>query len=165
MQSMSSPKVLDPRDGIGSALAARVNGTPRHVTNRILLRARDTMDRDYARLLDVEGLASAAFLSRAHFIRSFRDAFGETPHRYLQRRRIERAMAMLRNTNKTVTEIAMDVGFASLGTFSRTFHDVLGVTPRAYRQRTRDQPHVRVPGCMARIWNRPSEHFWRSGDG
>jgi AraC-like DNA-binding protein len=165
MQPMSSPKVLDPRDGIGSALAPHVNGTPRHVTNRILLRARDTMDRDYARLLDIEALASAAFLSRAHFIRSFRDAFGETPHRYLQRRRIERAMAMLRNTSKPVTEIAMDVGFASLGTFSRTFRSVLGVTPRAYRQRTRDEPHAGVPGCMARIWNRPSEHFRRSTHG
>jgi AraC-like DNA-binding protein len=141
-----------------------VNGTSRHLTNRILLRARDTMDRDYARLLDVEALASAAFLSRAHFIRRFREAFGETPHRYLQRRRIERAMAMLRNTDKPVTEIAMEVGFASLGTFSRTFRDVLGLTPRAYRERTRDEPHARVPGCMARIWNRPSEHFRRSAE-
>jgi AraC-like DNA-binding protein len=141
-----------------------VSGTSRHFTNRILLRARDTMDRDYARLLDVEALASAAFLSRAHFIRRFREAFGETPHRYLQRRRIERAMAMLRNTDKPVTEIAMEVGFASLGTFSRTFRDVLGLTPRAYRERTRDEPHARVPGCMARIWNRPSEHFRRSAE-
>jgi transcriptional regulator GlxA family with amidase domain len=134
----------------------------RHVTNRILLRARDTMDRDYARPLDVEALASAACLSRAHFIRSFRDAFGETPHRYLQRRRIERAMALLRNTDKPVTEICLDVGFTSLGTFSRTFRDVLGISPRGYRRRARDEPQGRVPGCMARIWNRPSEHF-RSG--
>ena len=134
----------------------------RHVTNRILLRARDTMDRDYARPLDVEALASAAHLSRAHFIRSFRDAFGETPHRYLQRRRIERAMALLRTTDKPVTEICLEVGFASLGTFSRTFSDVLGTSPRAYRRRARDAPQERVPGCVARIWNRPSEHLRRS---
>ena len=131
----------------------------RHVTNRILLRARDTMDREYGRPLDVDALASAAGLSRAHFIRSFRAAFGETPHRYLQRRRIERAMALLRNTDKPVTEICLDVGFTSLGTFSRTFREVLGSSPRAYRLRTRDEPHHRVPGCMARIWNRPSEHL------
>jgi AraC-like DNA-binding protein len=136
--------------------------TTRHATTRILLRARDTMDRDYARPLDVEALASAASLSRAHFIRRFRDAFGETPHRYLQRRRIERAMAMLRNTDKPVTEICLDVGFTSLGTFSRTFRDVLGTSPRAYRRRARDEPPARVPGCVARIWNRPSEHLRRS---
>ena len=130
----------------------------RHVTNRILLRARDTMDRDYARPLDVEALAEAASLSRAHFIRSFRDTFGETPHRYLQRRRIERAMEMLRNTDKPVTEICLDVGFTSLGTFSRTFRAVLGTSPRAYREQARDAPRAAVPGCMARIWNRPSEH-------
>jgi transcriptional regulator GlxA family with amidase domain len=128
-------------------------------TNRILLRARDTMDRDYAHPLDVTALAAAASLSRAHFIRSFREAFGETPHRYLQRRRIERAMAMLRDTDKPVTEICLDVGFTSLGTFSRTFRDVLGTSPRAYR---RDASSAPVPSCVARVWNRPSEHFRRS---
>ena len=142
-----------------------MSGTTRHVTKRILLRARDTMDRDYAGALDVEALAGAAFLSRGHFIRSFRDAFGETPHRYLQRRRIERAMEMLRNTDKPVTEVCLDVGFNSLGTFSRTFRDVLGTSPSAYRRRARKQPPARVPGCMARIWNRPSEHFRRSTEG
>jgi transcriptional regulator GlxA family with amidase domain len=136
----------------------------RHITNRILLRARDTMDRDYARPLDVASLAAAACLSRAHFIRSFRAAFGETPHRYLQRRRIERAMALLRHTDKPVTEICLDVGFTSLGTFSRTFRDVLGTSPRAYRLRARDEPPAGVPACMARMWNRPSEHFRRSAD-
>jgi transcriptional regulator GlxA family with amidase domain len=142
-----------------------MNDSTRHVTNRILLRARDTMDRDYARPLDVEALASAACLSRAHFIRSFREAFGETPGRYLQRRRLERAMALLRNTDKPVTEICLDVGFASLGTFSRTFRDVLGTSPRAYRRQARDEPQGRVPGCIARQWNRPSEHFQRSRQG
>src|SRR5918998_3453562 len=139
-----------------------MSDSARHVTNRILLRARDTMDREYARPLDVEALASAACLSRAHFIRSFRDAFGETPHRYLQRRRIERAMALLRDTDKPVTEICLDVGFTSLGTFSRTFRDVLGTSPRAYRRQPRDARHASVPGCIARVWNRPSEHLGRS---
>jgi AraC-like DNA-binding protein len=136
----------------------------RYVTNRILLRARDTMDRHYADPIDVDALASAAFLSRAHFIRSFRETFGETPHRYLQRRRIERAMEMLRNTDKPVTEICLDVGFTSLGTFSRTFREVLGTSPRTYRERARDDLQPPVPGCMAKIWNRPSEHFRRSAE-
>ena len=121
------------------------------------------MDRDYAGELDVEALAASAFLSRAHFIRSFRAAFGETPHRYLQRRRLERAMAMLRETDKPVTEICFDVGFASLGSFSRTFSEVLGSSPRAYRKSSRVQ--ARVPGCIARAWNRPSGHFRRSAVG
>ena len=106
--------------------------------------------------LDVPTLARIAHVSEAHFIRTFRATFGETPHRYLQRRRIERAMAMLRNTDKPVTEICLDVGFTSLGTFSRTFRDVLGTSPRAYRRRARDEPQRPVPGCIARIWNRPS---------
>ena len=136
----------------------------RQATNRILLRARDTMDRDFARPLDVEALASAAGLSRAHFIRSSRAASGEPPHRYLQRRRIERAMAMLRSTDKPVTEICLDVGFTSLGTFSRTFRDVLGTSPRGYRGQARDDGQARVPGCVARSWNRPSEHLRRSAE-
>jgi AraC-like DNA-binding protein len=134
----------------------------RHLTNRILLRARDTMDREFARPLDVEALASAAALSRAHFIRSFRETFGETPHRYLQRRRIERAMAMLRSSDKPVSEICLDVGFTSLGTFSRTFREVLGTSPRAYRERARREPPSPVPACIERTWNRPSEHSRRS---
>jgi AraC-like DNA-binding protein len=93
--------------------------SPSHESNRWLLRVRDRMDRCYADALDVEALARSAHLSRAHFIRSFREAFGETPHRYLQRRRIERAMALLRETDRPVTEISLDVGFASLGTFGR----------------------------------------------
>ena len=135
---------------------------PRHVTNRILLRARDTMDREYARPLEIAVLATAAGLSRAHFIRSFRDAFGETPHRYLQRRRIERAMHLLRTSDTPVTQVCLDVGFTSLGSFSRTFRDVLGTSPRAYRRQERDARHARVPSCMASKWNRPSEHVRRS---
>src|SRR6266567_1756070 len=102
---------------------------PRHVSNRRLLRARDTMDRCYAEALDIEWLASSLHLSRAHFIRTFRETFGETPHRYLQRRRLERAMALLRETERPVTEICLDVGFSSLGSFSRTFTHVIGMPP------------------------------------
>ena len=89
--------------------------------NRRMLRARDAMDRDFAQPLDVRRLSKIAHVSGAHFIRSFKATFGETPHRYLQRRRIERAMYLLRTTDRSVTDICMDVGFASLGTFSRTF--------------------------------------------
>jgi transcriptional regulator GlxA family with amidase domain len=137
----------------------------RDATNRLLLRARDTMDRDYADRLDLDALASAAYMSRAHFIRSFRAAFGETPHRYLQRRRIERAMVLLGHTDRPVTDVCTEVGFTSLGTFSRTFRDVLGASPRSYRRRAAGGPGARVPGCMLRLFNRPSEHVQRSAPG
>lgn len=101
--------------------------------NRRLLRARDLMDRAYAEPLDVRSIAAAAYLSEAHFTRSFRAAFGETPHRYLQRRRVERAMFLLRDTERSVTDICFDVGFTSLGTFSRTFRDIVGDPPTDYR--------------------------------
>jgi transcriptional regulator GlxA family with amidase domain len=130
-----------------------VAAEPLHVAHRRLLRARDTMDRCYADALDVEWLARSVALSRAHFIRSFRAAFGETPHRYLQRRRIERAMALLRETDRPVTEVALEVGFQSLGTFSRTFHEVVGESPRAYRRRAAASV---VPSCIAMQWDRPS---------
>ena len=88
--------------------------------NRRLLRARDAMDRAYAEPLDVRAVAAVAHVSEAHFSRSFRAVFGETPHRYLQRRRVERSMFLLRETDRSVTDICLDVGFTSLGTFSRT---------------------------------------------
>ena len=100
-----------------------------------MLRARDTMDRAFARPLDVPALARIAHVSPAHFSRQFRATFGETPHRYLQRRRVERAMELLRETERSVTEVCLDVGFNSLGTFSRTFRDVVGESPSAYRLR------------------------------
>src|SRR5256714_3609953 len=106
-------------------------------SNRRMLRARDAMDRTYAQPLDVATLARVAHVSEAHFIRTFRAAFGETPHRYLQRRRVERAMFLLRESDRPVTEICLDVGFASLGTFSRTFRDIVGASPSAYRAGTR----------------------------
>src|SRR5919205_2951717 len=106
-------------------------------SNRRMLRARDAMDRAYAQPLDVPALARIAHVSPAHFTRTFRATFGETPHRYLQRRRIERAMFFLRTTDRSVTDICFDVGFSSLGTFSRTFRDIVGESPTAFRQRGR----------------------------
>src|SRR4030088_2032744 len=102
-------------------------------SNRRLLRARDAMDRTYAQPLDVPTLARIACVSEAHFIRTFRATFGETPHRYLQRRRVERAMFLLRETDRSVTDVCLDVGFTSLGTFSRTFHEIVNETPVEYR--------------------------------
>ena len=102
-------------------------------SNRSLLRARDAMDRAYAQPLDVRVVAAVAHISPAHFSRCFRSVFGETPHRYLQRRRIERSMFLLRETDRTVTNICFDVGFTSLGTFSRTFRQIVGETPSGYR--------------------------------
>src|SRR6059036_293848 len=96
------------------------------------------MDRAYAEPLDVSAVAAVAHLSMAHFIRCFRATFGETPHRYLQRRRVERAMFLLRETDRSVTEICFDVGFTSLGTFSRTFSDIVGKPPTTYRWRAAD---------------------------
>jgi AraC-like DNA-binding protein len=101
--------------------------------NRHLLRARDAMDRAYAEPLDVRTVAAIAHVSEAHFIRSFRAVFGETPHRYLQRRRVERSMFLLRETDRSITDICLDVGFTSLGTFSRTFRAIVGETPSGYR--------------------------------
>jgi AraC-like DNA-binding protein len=122
-------------------------------SNRRLLRARDAMDRTYFAPLDVPTLARIAHVSEAHFIRTFRATFGETPHRYLQRRRVERAAFLLRESSLSVTEISLDVGFNSLGTFSRTFRAVLGESPSSYRARAGRQP---VPVCFGMAWTRPS---------
>src|SRR5678815_317023 len=92
------------------------------------------MDRAYAEPLDVRSVAAVAHVSEAHFIRSFRAVFGETPPRYLQRRRVERAMFLLRETERSVTEVCFDVAFTSLGTFSRTFREIVGETPSGYGQ-------------------------------
>jgi transcriptional regulator GlxA family with amidase domain len=120
-----------------------------------MLRARDAMDRTYAQPLDIPALAAIALVSEAHFIRTFRATFGETPHRYLQRRRVERAMSRLRETGDSVTDICMAVGFTSLGTFSRTFREIVGESPSAYRARATGAVPV-VPTCFTRTWTRPS---------
>ena len=126
--------------------------------NRRMLRARDAMDRTYAEPLDIPSLARIACVSEAHFIRTFKDTFGETPHRYLQRRRIERSMSMLRDGTRSVTDICLEVGFGSLGTFSRTFHEIVGQSPAAYRKAAREvqQPDRRVPTCFTMSWTRPA---------
>ena len=121
--------------------------------NRRLLRARDAMDRTYAQPLDIPSLARIAFVSEAHFIRTFRSTFGETPHRYLQRRRVERSMFLLRETDRSVTDICLDVGFSSLGTFSRTFRDIVGESPTDYRKRA---SVPLAPTCFTMSWMRPS---------
>lgn len=120
-----------------------------------MLRARDAMDRGYAEPLDIPTLARIACVSEAHFIRTFRATFGETPHRYLQRRRVERSMFLLRESGRSVTDICFDVGFTSLGTFSRTFREIVGQSPLAYR---RGSAPVRgaVPTCFTMAWMRPS---------
>jgi transcriptional regulator GlxA family with amidase domain len=122
--------------------------------NRRLLRARDAMDRTYAQPLDIAELARIACVSEAHFIRSFRATFGETPHRYLQRRRVERSMFLLRETDRSITDVCLDVGFTSLGTFSRTFREIVGDSPSAYRQRA--SAANAVPTCFTMSWTRPS---------
>lgn len=126
---------------------------PVEESNRRLLRARDAMDRSYAQPLDIATLARIAHVSQSHFIRTFRATFGETPHRYLQRRRVERAMFLLWQTDSSVTEVSIDVGFQSLGTFSRTFSDIVGESPSAYRARAVVRA---VPNCFAMGWMRPS---------
>jgi AraC-like DNA-binding protein len=118
-----------------------------------MLRARDAMDRAFAEPLCIPRLARIAEVSEAHFIRTFRDTFGETPHRYLQRRRVERAMFLLRSTDRSVTDVCFDVGFGSLGTFSRTFTDIVGKTPTSFRQKGRMPA---VPTCFMMAWTRPS---------
>jgi AraC-like DNA-binding protein len=118
-----------------------------------MLRARDAMDLTYAEPLDIRKLAGIAHASEAHFIRTFRSTFGETPHRYLQRRRVERAMFLLRRSDRSVTDVCFDVGFTSLGTFSRTFRDIVGETPTEYRAGGQLPP---VPTCFAMAWSRPS---------
>jgi AraC-like DNA-binding protein len=111
------------------------------------------MDRSYAEPLDIATLARLAHASEAHFIRTFRATFGETPHRYLQRRRVERSMFLLRETDRSVTDICLEVGFTSLGTFSRTFREITGESPTAYRRRA---IVAAVPTCFAMAWTRPS---------
>jgi AraC-like DNA-binding protein len=123
--------------------------------NRRLLRARDAMDRSYAEPLDVPALSRIAGVSEAHFIRTFRATFGETPHRYLQRRRVERAMFLLREGGRSITDICLDVGFNSLGTFSRTFREIVGQSPLAYRRGSAPVGGA-VPTCFTMAWMRPS---------
>lgn len=129
-------------------------GNARYDLNRRLLRARDAIDRSYAEPLDIAALACVAYMSKANFIRSFHKTFGEPPHRYLQRRRIERAMALLRHSDRAVTDICHAVGSTSMGTFSRTFRYIVGTSPSEYR--LAGTPSPGPPTCFIMAWTRPS---------
>ena len=125
-----------------------------------LRRARDLIDREYDRPLDVLAMARAAHASPSHFARSYREAFGETPYQHLLTRRIERAMALLRAGRLPVRDVCEAVGFASLGSFSARFHEMVGMTPTAYRAA---HAPPRVPGCVVRALARPSRNRETAG--
>ena len=129
-----------------------------------LRRARDTIDRDYAQPLDVPALAQVALMSPGHFSRSFRAAFGETPYSYLKTRRIERAQALLRRGDLSVTDVCMTVGCTSLGSFSSRFTELVGESPSAYRARDHAEL-ASIPACWAKIITRPTRHKDASVDG
>ncbi|WAU84978.1 helix-turn-helix transcriptional regulator [Streptomyces sp. Qhu-G9] len=119
-----------------------------------LRKARDRMDREYAEPLDVPMLARTALMSPGHFQRSFRAAFGETPYSYLMTRRIERAKALLRRGDLSVTEVCFAVGCTSLGSFSSRFTELVGESPSAYRARSHE-PGAAIPACVAKTYTRP----------
>jgi AraC-like DNA-binding protein len=136
--------------------------TPEELANLAhLRRARDLMDREYARRLDVAALARVALMSTAHFSRQFRAAYGETPYAYLMTRRIERAKALLRRGELSVTEVCTAVGCSSLGSFSARFTQLVGETPTAYRARDHGAL-ASLPGCIAKDLTRPSPPVWRA---
>ena len=138
--------------------------TPEELANLAhLRRARDLIDREYARPLDVAALARAALMSTAHFSRQFRAAYGETPHGYLMTRRIERAKALLRRGDLSVTEVCLAVGCSSLGSFSARFTQLAGETPTAYRGRDHGAL-AGVPGCVAKEATRPTRKPSRNGE-
>jgi AraC-like DNA-binding protein len=129
---------------------------------RHLLRAKDLIDRRYRDPLDVEALAQAAHLSRAHFSREFRRAFGEPPHQYLLTRRMERAAALLRTTDHSVAEICLSVGLRSVGSFTTSFGRTYGLSPTAYRATFPPAANLaRVPTCVLRAWARPQSSTFR----
>ena len=138
--------------------------TPEELDNLAhLRRARDLMDREYDRPLDVAAIAGEALMSTAHFSRQFRTVYGETPYAYLMTRRIERAKALLRRGDLSVTDVCMAVGCSSLGSFSARFTQVVGETPSAYRVRDHDAL-ANVPACIARELTRPNRQPSRIGE-
>lgn len=151
MRSRShGPSPTAPAVGAGREMLVRVT-----IEDLVRLRcARDVMDRDYAEPLDVPALASVALMSPGHFSRSFRAAFGETPYSYLMTRRVERAKALLRRGDLSVTEVCFAVGCTSLGSFSSRFTELVGETPSAYRAR-RHESGAAIPACVAKGFTRP----------
>jgi AraC-like DNA-binding protein len=129
---------------------------------RHLMRAKDLADARYFEPLDVEDLAAAAGLSKAHFSREFRRAFGDSPHAYLLTRRLERAAALLRTTDRSVADICLSVGLQSIGSFTSSFTRMFGRSPTAYRA---DHPPAAagamVPGCVVRAYARPQHRTFR----
>ena len=131
------------------------NGKPQHLDDLARLRrVRDRMDRDFAQPLDVEALAREAHMSAGHLTRRFKAAYGESPYSYLMTRRIERAMALLRMGDKSVTQICFEVGCSSLGTFSTRFTELVGMPPSTYRQAEADAV-VGIPSCVAKQVTKP----------
>jgi AraC-like DNA-binding protein len=131
--------------------------TPEELANLAYLRrARDLIDREYARPLDVPAMAGQALMSPGHFSRQFRAAYGETPYSYLMTRRIERAMALLRG-GMSVTDACMTVGCTSLGSFSSRFTEIVGETPSAYRSREHEAVNA-MPACVAKVRTRPTRN-------
>jgi AraC-like DNA-binding protein len=138
--------------------------TPEDLENLAhLRRARDLIDREYARPLDVDEIARAALMSAAHFSRQFRAAYGETPYAYLMTRRIEKAKMLLRRGDMSVTEVCMEVGCTSLGSFSARFTELVGETPTTYRARDHGRLAA-VPSCVAKDITRPSRQSSRIGE-
>jgi AraC-like DNA-binding protein len=133
---------------------------------RHLLRAKDLADARYFEPLRVDDMASAAGLSRAHFIREFQRAFGETPHAYLLTRRLERAAALLRGTDRSVASICFDVGLESVGSFTSSFTRTYGVSPTAYREKYPPAAEqALVPACVVRVYARPQRRTFREDNG
>jgi AraC-like DNA-binding protein len=129
---------------------------------RHLLRARDLADARYAEEIDVEEMARAAGLSRAHFSREFKKAFGESPRSYLLTRRLERAAALLRNTDRSVAEICFDVGLQGVGSFTSSFKRHFALTPTAYREaHPPAAARAVVPACITRAYGRPKHRTFR----
>jgi AraC-like DNA-binding protein len=138
--------------------------TPEELANLAhLRRARDLMDREYWRPLDVPALARFALMSPGHFSRQFRATYGETPYGYLMTRRIERAKALLRRGDRSVTEVCLEVGCTSLGSFSARFTEIVGETPTAYRARDHSGL-ASVPSCVAKDITRPNRRPIRIGE-
>jgi len=133
---------------------------------RHLLRAKDLADARYFERLSVDDLAGAAGLSRAHFSREFRRAFGESPHQYLLTRRLERAAALLRTTDRSVADICLSVGLQGIGSFTTSFTRMYGRSPTAYRAEFPPASHLaRLPACVARFYGRPHNRTFREDNG
>jgi AraC-like DNA-binding protein len=133
---------------------------------RHLLRAKDLADARYFDPIDVDDMAAAAGLSRAHFTREFRRAFGDSPRAYLLTRRLERAAALLRHTDRSVAEICLDVGLTSVGSFTTSFTRMFGSSPTAYRAaHPPARAHAVVPSCVVRAYGRPQHRTFREDNG